>query len=60
MKEVGNVSDYYDAYTNIRFKSYDQGVMWMEDNLPLLSIGFDYEQEELRGIIADLNRQVKK
>lgn len=60
MIEIGNVSDCYDAYTNIRFKSYDQGVMWMEDNLSLLSIGFDYEQEELRGIIADLNRQVKK
>ena len=60
MTEIGNVSDCYDAYTNIRFKSYDQGVMWMENNLKLLSIGFDYEQDELRGIIEDLNRQVKK
>ena len=35
MGTMGNISDYYDAYTNIRFKSYDQGVMWMENNLRL-------------------------
>lgn len=57
MREIANVSDYYDAYTNIRFKSYDQGVMWMEDDPALLAAGFDYEETELRDIIADLNRQ---
>lgn len=58
MGTMGNISDYYDAYTNIRFKSYDQGVMWMENNLRLLSIGFDYTEEELSRIIGELNRQV--
>lgn len=60
MKSIGNVSDHYDAYTNIRFKSYDQGVMWMEDNIPLLAKGFDYTEEEIFRIICDLKRQAGK
>lgn len=60
MKKIGNVSDCYDVYTNIRFKSYDQGVMWMEDDPELLSVGFDYEEEELRQIITKLSRQVSE
>ena len=58
MKQIGNVSDYYDAYTNIRFKSYDQGVMWMEDNIPLLAKGFDYTEKEIEDIISVLKFQV--
>ncbi|MCI9475032.1 MAG: hypothetical protein HFE71_00920 [Emergencia sp.] len=58
MKQIGNVSDYYDAYTNIRFKSYDQGVMWMEDNIPLLAKGFDYTEKEIEDIISALKFQV--
>lgn len=60
MKEIGNVNDYYDAYTNIRFKSYDQGIMWMEEDPKLLSVGFDYDEEELRQIIARLSLQVEE
>ena len=60
MKEFRNISDQYDAYTNIRFKSYEQGVMWMEDDIHLLSLGFDYEEEELRGIVAKLRGQMNE
>lgn len=58
MKQIGNVSDYYDAYTNIRFRSYDQGVMWMEDNISLLAKGFDYTEKEIEEIIGALKFQV--
>lgn len=58
MKTIGNISDHYDPYINIRFKSYDQGVMWMEDNIPLLAKGFDYEEAELVSIISKLEHQV--
>lgn len=55
---TGNVSDHYDAYKIIRFKSYDQGVMWLDGDLALLAAGFEYPVEELRNIIENLERQV--
>lgn len=55
---TGNVSDYYDAYKVIRFKSYDQGIMWLDGNLKLLSTAFEYPEEELREIIGKLELQV--
>lgn len=55
---TGNVSDHYDAYKVIRFKSYDQGVMWLDGDLELLSVGFEYPVEELRGIVEKLEQQV--
>lgn len=58
MSKIGNVSDHYDTYTNIRFKSYDQGVMWMEEDPHLLSIGFGYDEDEIAQTIDTLNRQV--
>lgn len=58
MNNIGNVSDNYDAYMNIRFKSYDQGVMWLENNPHLISIGFGYEEETIQRIISDLEEKV--
>ena len=58
MGMIGNVSDKYDAYMNIRFKSYDQGVMWLEDNPELIAVGFGYEKEQVQQIIQDLEGQV--
>lgn len=57
-KNLRHISDPYDAYTNIRFKSYDQGVMWLEDNVELMSLCFGYDKSELTDIIARLEAQV--
>lgn len=57
MSQYVNDSDNYNAYKNIRFKAYQNGVPWIENDKEMISYAFGYTMEEIEAVYKQLDEE---
>lgn len=55
MAQYSDNPNYHDAYETIRFKSYQGGVPWIENDRELISCAFGYTMEEMDSVYQELD-----